>query len=105
MLTDCTGSLICGSCDDSEYLKKAVTEEGSDDFTMFLRVNGEPIYARGANMVALDQFEGRTNDANYRRLIQSAADAGMNAFRKFSLCMMSKQKIVLLIHLMIYCQG
>jgi hypothetical protein len=62
-------------------VQKALAEEGSDDFTMFLRVNGEAIYARGANMVALDQFEGRTNDANYRRMVQSAADAGMNMVR------------------------
>jgi beta-mannosidase len=67
--------------DDSAYLEKAAVEEGSDDFTMFLRVNGEPIYARGANMVALDQLEGRTNDALYRRMVQSAADAGMNMIR------------------------
>ena len=48
---------------------------------MFLRVNGEAIYTRGANMVALDQLEGRTTDANYRRLVQSAADAGMTMIR------------------------
>ncbi len=68
----------------SSYVQRAAAEEGSDDFTMFLRVNGEAIYTRGANMVALDQFEGRTNDVNYRRLVQSAADAGMNMIRTFS---------------------
>jgi|EP01046_Picozoa_sp_COSAG06_P025214 beta-mannosidase len=66
---------------DSAYRQAAAAEEGSDDFTMFVRVNGEAIYARGANMVALDQLEGRTTDANYRRLVQSAAEAGMNMIR------------------------
>ena len=69
----------------SAYVQLAAAEEGSDDFTMFLRVNGEAVYTRGANMVALDQFEGRTNDANYRRLVQSAADAGMNMIRNCSM--------------------
>ena len=48
---------------------------------MFVRVNGEAVYTRGANMVALDEFEGRTNDANYQRLVHSAAEAGMNCIR------------------------
>ena len=43
---------------DSAYRQTAAAEEGSDGFTMFVRVNGEAIYARGANMVALDQLEG-----------------------------------------------
>ena len=47
--------------DDSAYRQTAAAEEGSDDFTMFVRVNGEAIYARGANMVALDQLEGCEN--------------------------------------------
>ena len=76
-----TLALVTGNDTDSAFLQKAATEEGSDEFTMFLRVNGEAVYARGANMVPMDQFEGRFSDANHRRLVQSSAAAGMNMIR------------------------
>ena len=76
-----TVALVTGNDTDSAFRQRAAAEEGSEDFTMFVRVNGEAVYTRGANMVALDEFEGRTNDANYQRLVHSAAEAGMNCVK------------------------
>ena len=61
-----TLALVTGNDTDEAFLERAATEEGSGNFTMFLRVNGEAVYTRGANMVPMDEFAGRTSDV--RRL-------------------------------------
>ena len=51
---------------------------------MMFRVNGSPLYARGANMIPPEMFEGRLSPAAYRRLVISAAEGGFNMFRVVS---------------------
>ena len=48
---------------------------------MFFRVNGAAIYSRGANMIPMEELEGRLDGEAHRILVQSAADAGMNTLR------------------------
>jgi len=55
--------------------------EGSGLHGMFLRVNGAAIWSRGANVVPMDQLEGRLTDEAHRCLVQSAAQANMNMLR------------------------
>lgn len=55
--------------------------EGSGMHGMFLRVNGAPIWSRGANVVPMDQLEGRLTDDAHRIMVQSAAEAKMNMLR------------------------
>jgi hypothetical protein len=55
--------------------------EGSGMHGMFLRVNGAPIWSRGANVVPMDQLEGRLMDEAHRIMVHSAAEANMNMLR------------------------
>jgi beta-mannosidase len=69
-------SLVTG--DDSAAL---AGRDGSGNLTLRYRVNGADWALRGANLVPLDALEGRASAAAARRLLASAADAGMNALR------------------------
>jgi beta-mannosidase len=49
--------------------------------SFFFRVNGVPIFCKGANWVPADQFPSRVSEDRYRDLISSAALANMNMLR------------------------
>jgi len=69
--------------DDTDPTTHAATakENGSGQRSMFLRVNGAAVYARGANKVPMDLLEGRLNPISHRRLVLSAVAGGMNMLR------------------------
>ena len=48
---------------------------------MYFRVNGVVLWCRGANVVPMDQLEGRLTDEAHRILVRSAAQANMNMIR------------------------
>ena len=56
-------------------------EEGSGNHGMFFRVNGRLISARGANVVPMDQLEGRLSSQGHHKMVESAYEAGMNMLR------------------------
>ena len=62
---------------------KNVTGQVNDTgtFGMFFRVNGVGIYSRGANMIPMEELEGRMDAEAHRILVKSSADAGMNTLR------------------------
>ncbi len=45
------------------------------------RVNGTPIFAKGANLIPFDSFPARVTPASMRPLLQGARDANMNMLR------------------------
>ena len=55
--------------------------QGSGNFSMFFRVNGVPLFSRGANLVPMEEFEGRVTAAATVRLVQSVAAAHFNMLR------------------------
>lgn len=55
--------------------------DGSGDFTVRYKVNGADVWSRGASLVPMEALEGRADDAATRRLVLSAAEAGMNTLR------------------------
>ena len=59
-------------------------EDGNGMFTMFFRVNGVAIYARGANVVPMEELDGRVTAAAHTRMVRSAAEAGFNMLRIWS---------------------
>ena len=68
------------------FVNRMYTEAGKDaGFTgtprLFYRVNGVPIFVRGANVVTLDVLESRVTAARYRNLLESARDANFQIFR------------------------
>jgi beta-galactosidase/beta-glucuronidase len=54
---------------------------GSGDVTMRLKVNGADLWARGANVIPMDEMEGRESALSYRAMIDHAKAAGQNLVR------------------------
>ena len=71
-------TLVTGNDTDPSTL---IGRDGQDHFTMRFKVNGADIYSRGANMIPMEEMEGRSSDAAHRRLVQSAVEGGFNTFR------------------------
>jgi beta-mannosidase len=58
-----------------------VTEADTTGESFLFRVNGAPLFARGANVVPPDHFTPRADSAVYARLVADAAAANMNMLR------------------------
>ena len=56
-------------------------ERGNAGRSLFFKVNGRPIFAKGANWIPCDAYESRQTPERYRDLLQSAAAANMNMLR------------------------
>lgn len=54
-----------------------IRKDGSFGF----RINGVPIFAKGANLIPFDSFPARVPQAQMRQVLQSARDANMNMIR------------------------
>jgi len=49
--------------------------------SFFIKVNGAPVFMKGANWIPADSFNARVTTDRYRFLLQSAADVHMNMLR------------------------
>lgn len=49
--------------------------------SFYLRVNGRPLFAKGADWVPADQFPSRLGEEDYARLLSSAAECHVNTLR------------------------
>lgn len=58
---------------------KQMDEDGNPSFTFVL--NGERIFAKGANWIPIDSFIGAVPDSRYKHLIRMAKEANMNMLR------------------------
>lgn len=58
-----------------------VNEPDAAGESFYLRINGRPVFLKGANWIPADPFPTRVSEEKYRRLLESAAEAGMNAVR------------------------
>lgn len=74
-------ALVTVNDTDPAVAKQAAAADGTGGLTMFFRVNGAAVYARGANKVPMDLLEGRYSASSIRRLVQSAAEANFNTLR------------------------
>lgn len=54
---------------------------GKDGRSMVFKVNGRPVYARGANWIPCDAYEIRQTPERYRDILSSCRDANMNMVR------------------------
>ena len=73
--------LITTNDTDPDVVAGAPHQNGTGQFTMFFRVNGAAVYARGANKVPMDLMEGRLTADGHRRLVRSAAEGRYNMLR------------------------
>jgi beta-mannosidase len=60
---------------------EVVHERDAAGKSFTVRVNGAPVFMKGANWIPADSFVTRMTDDRYRHLLQSAADAHMNMVR------------------------
>lgn len=60
-----------------------VREEDKDGQgrSFYFKLNGVPVFAKGANYIPQDSFLPRVTDEKYKRTLQDAADANMNMLR------------------------
>lgn len=49
--------------------------------SLFYRLNGRPIFAKGANWIPIDSLPERWTESRYRYFLQTAADSNMNSLR------------------------
>ena len=60
---------------------EVVTEEDAFGRSFFLKLNGEPVYIKGANYIPQHSFVTEVSDENYRQIIQTAVESNMNMLR------------------------
>ncbi len=60
---------------------ETVIEKDQLGQSFFFKVNGIPIYAKGANYIPQDSFVSRVSDEHYHTLFESAIAANMNILR------------------------
>lgn len=74
-------ALVTGNDTDPDYVKKNKDTDGTDSLGMLWRVNGAVVLSRGANMIPMEELEGRMSAAAHTQLVQNAVDANMNTLR------------------------
>merc|ERR1712232_589403 len=74
-------ALVTGNDTDPEYVKASKGQDGTDKLGMLWRINGAAIFSKGANMIPMEELEGRMSAVAHRQLVQSAVDGGMNTLR------------------------
>ena len=79
--------LVTGNDTDPSYVKNAATQDGSAPrggvTTFIFRVNGAPVFAKGANMVPMEELEGRSDSEALQYLVRNAASAGFTILRNW----------------------
>ena len=71
-------ALVTGNDTDPSTL---AGQDGSGGFTMRFNVNGAKIWSRGANLIPMDEMDGRLSSAAYVAMLRSAAAANFNTLR------------------------
>lgn len=60
---------------------RLVTQPDDAGESFYLEINGTPVFAKGANWIPPDCFDGRVTEERLKRLLESAAAANMNCIR------------------------
>ncbi|WP_296342498.1 glycoside hydrolase family 2 protein [Winogradskyella sp.] len=58
-----------------------VTEKDSFGESFYFKVNGKPIYAKGANYIPQNSFQNKVTDEHYKKLLNDVVKANMNMLR------------------------
>lgn len=76
------GEVVCSDNRQTGVRKiDVVRDEDKDGKTFYFKINGEPVFAKGANYIPCDNFLPRVTRDIYRKTIKDAADANMNMLR------------------------
>ncbi|CAE7407283.1 MANBA [Symbiodinium natans] len=74
-------ALVTGNDTDPAYVARASTEEGTESMGMYFRINGAAFWSKGANVIPMEELEGRMLGEAHRVMVRSAAHGGMNTLR------------------------
>jgi len=74
-------ALVTGNDADPVYVNNAMEQQGTQFHGLFFRVNGVPIWSRGANVIPMDELEGRLHAQAHVQVAQSAVLGKMNTLR------------------------
>ncbi|GGI56539.1 beta-mannosidase [Winogradskyella haliclonae] len=58
-----------------------VTEKDSIGESFYFKVNGQPVYAKGANYIPQNSLQNKVTDRHYKKLLNDVVDANMNMLR------------------------
>lgn len=58
-----------------------VREEDEHGTSFYFKLNGHPVFMKGANIIPNDMFIPRVTDENYRTMIETAKNSNMNMLR------------------------
>ena len=74
-------ALVTVNDTNATIVEESTGANGSGSFGMFFRINGAAIYARGADLVPMEEMEGRLDAVAYDTLVRSTTAANMNMIR------------------------
>lgn len=60
---------------------EVVVERDKDGESFYFKLNGEPLFIKGANYIPQDSFLNRVTEARYRKLINDSKETHMNMLR------------------------
>ncbi|MBI9071343.1 MAG: glycoside hydrolase family 2 protein [Melioribacteraceae bacterium] len=60
---------------------EVVTEKDEQGKSFYIKLNGVPVFMKGANYIPQDNFQNRVKEDHYKYIVKSAADANMNMLR------------------------
>eukprot|EP00041_Stephanoeca_diplocostata_P032285 m.1031147 g.1031147 ORF g.1031147 m.1031147 type:complete len:1000 (-) comp24121_c0_seq1:1760-4759(-) len=74
-------ALVTGNDTDPAYVKAKADAQGTDSLGMLWRVNGAVVWSKGANMIPMEEMEGRMAANAHAQLVKNAVDGSMNTLR------------------------
>ena len=77
------GSVCCDSIATPLGLRSLKLHNDKDQYghNLYFELNGEPLYAKGSDMIPNDNFLSRVTDSIYRQVVADAAAVNMNIIR------------------------
>lgn len=60
---------------------KLVTEKDSIGASFYFKVNGTPVYMKGANYIPQNSFQNKVSDSHYKNLLHNVVEVNMNMLR------------------------
>jgi beta-mannosidase len=74
-------ALVTGNDTDSAYVATAHASEGTSSHGMYLRVNGVVLWSRGANVIPMEELEGRLSARAHVAMVRAAKEARFTMVR------------------------
>jgi len=74
-------ALVTGNDSDPAYVKANGNTDGTDVLGMLWRINGAVIWCKGANMIPMEELEGRMSADAHTQLVRNAVAGGLNTLR------------------------